>query len=232
MSPDFRRIALLPFPNRVMDVIVTVSRGKERDHMPAFTIDADNNVTAFENELEATASSNVPIDIFSSEKEMAKLASVWPEERLVSLWNSLPGVQPTTRFKSRKVAISRIWKRISGLGGSKTSAQKATTAARKPHSATSKVKSGKKASVARRAPKAPTKPSKTNREVRDGSKTAKILDLLKRPDGVTLKELMKASGWQPHSLRGFISGTLGKKMGLKVESAKRENGERVYSLQK
>ena len=60
---------------------------------------------------------------------------------------------------------------------------------------------------------------------RDGSKAAKILDLLKRPNGATLKELMKATGWQAHSVRGFISGTLGKKMGLKVASAKDEDGD-------
>ena len=70
------------------------------------------------------------------------------------------------------------------------------------------------------------------RSAREGSKTAKVLDLLKRPDGATLKEIMKATGWQPHSVRGFISGTLGKKMGLVVVSAKGEDGERVYSLPK
>ena len=41
---------------------------------------------------------------------------------------------------------------------------------------------------------------------------------------------MKATGWQAHSVRGFISGTLGKKMGLKVASAKAEDGERSYSI--
>jgi hypothetical protein len=41
---------------------------------------------------------------------------------------------------------------------------------------------------------------------------------------------MKATGWQAHSVRGFISGTLGKKMGRTVESTKLENGERAYSL--
>jgi hypothetical protein len=45
-----------------------------------------------------------------------------------------------------------------------------------------------------------------------------------------MKELMKATGWQPHSVRGFISGTVGKKMGLTVESTKGENGERKYSI--
>jgi len=45
-----------------------------------------------------------------------------------------------------------------------------------------------------------------------------------------MKELMKATGWQPHSVRGFISGTVGKKMGLSVESTKGEDGERTYSI--
>ena len=85
-----------------------------------------------------------------------------------------------------------------------------------------------------KAPKA-TKVAKGEQKpgaAREGSKTAKVLDLLRRPDGATLKEIMKATGWQPHSVRGFISGALGKKMGLTVESTKREDGERVYTLPK
>jgi hypothetical protein len=65
---------------------------------------------------------------------------------------------------------------------------------------------------------------------RPGSKTAKILDLLKRPAGATLKDLMKATGWQPHSVRGFLSGTLGKKMGIPVESTKRDDEQRIYRI--
>jgi hypothetical protein len=47
-----------------------------------------------------------------------------------------------------------------------------------------------------------------------------------------LMRLRISQGWQPHSVRGFLSGTLGKKIGLKVESTKSEDGERVYSLAK
>ena len=65
---------------------------------------------------------------------------------------------------------------------------------------------------------------------RPGSKTAKVLHLLKRSGGATLKQIMKATGWQPHSVRGFISGTLGKKMGLTVASTKGEDRERNYSV--
>jgi hypothetical protein len=87
-------------------------------------------------------------------------------------------------------------------------------------------KSGKKASPAKKAPKSANKASGT----RDGSKAAKVLDLLKRPGGVTAKELIKATGWQPHSVRGFLSGTVGKKLGLAVTSTKGEDGERTYSV--
>jgi hypothetical protein len=49
-----------------------------------------------------------------------------------------------------------------------------------------------------------------------------------RPGGATVKELIKATGWEPHSILGFLSGTIGKKMGLNVTSAKGEDGERLY----
>jgi hypothetical protein len=66
--------------------------------------------------------------------------------------------------------------------------------------------------------------------VRPGTKAAKILSLLRRPGGASLTELRKATGWQAHSVRGFLSGTLKKKMGLRIHSNKRENGDRVYRV--
>jgi len=104
--------------------------------------------------------------------------------------------------------------------------KKASRAPRGAHVAPKKGKAGKKASPAKKAPKAAKKAA----GARDGSKTGRILDLLKRPGGVTSKELMKATGWQPHSVRGFLSGTIGKKMGLTVVSSKGEDGERSYSV--
>jgi hypothetical protein len=81
---------------------------------------------------------------------------------------------------------------------------------------------------AKKTPKAPrTMDAGT---LRPESKAAKVLELICRAKGASLTELMKATGWQSHSVRGFISGTLGKKMGHKVASAKREDGERVYSM--
>jgi hypothetical protein len=109
--------------------------------------------------------------------------------------------------------------------------RKATGGARRAHVAPSKAKSAKKARPTKKGAKGP-RAAKAAKSAgpRDGSKTAKVLDLLKRAGGVTLKELMKATGWQPHSVRGFLSGAVGKKMGLKVISTKGEDGERSYSV--
>src|SRR5712691_6046999 len=63
------------------------------------------------------------------------------------------------------------------------------------------------------------------------SKGAKILELIGRPKGATLAEIMKVTDWQKHSIRGFLS-TAAKKHGLKIESAKSEAGDRVYQIKK
>src|SRR5438552_10401731 len=103
--------------------------------------------------------------------------------------------------------------------------QKAHVGARKPRITAPKGKSRKKPTPANKAGKSRSKATCA----RQGSKTAKVLDLLKRSGGATLKEIMKATGWQAHSVRGFLSGTLGKKMKLTVTSTKAEHGERSYS---
>ena len=64
---------------------------------------------------------------------------------------------------------------------------------------------------------------------RASTKAAQILTLLKQPSGATLKSIMAATGWQAHSVRGFISGHLVKKLGLRVKSFRRD-GERVYAI--
>jgi len=50
------------------------------------------------------------------------------------------------------------------------------------------------------------------------------------PGGASLQQLQKATGWQAHSVRGFLSGTLKKKMGLRVDSAKLQDGRRTYRV--
>jgi Protein of unknown function (DUF3489) len=64
---------------------------------------------------------------------------------------------------------------------------------------------------------------------RAGTKSNQILALLVQPSGATLKSIMSVTAWQAHSVRGFISGHLVKKMGLQVKSFRRD-GERVYAI--
>jgi hypothetical protein len=112
-----------------------------------------------------------------------------------------------------------------------------TTSKKKTRNATA---TGTKARVAKqRAKAAPLKAEPATKAVgakkrgaapRGGSKTDKILDLLKRSGGVSLTELVKVTGWRPNSVRGFLSGSIRKKMGTPVESFKSAEGDRSYRL--
>ena len=85
------------------------------------------------------------------------------------------------------------------------------------------AKAGKKAVKPAQAKEASTP--------RAESKGAKILELIGRSKGASLAEIMKATSWQAHSVRGFLS-TAAKKHGLKIESTKTEAGDRVYLIRK
>lgn len=64
------------------------------------------------------------------------------------------------------------------------------------------------------------------------TKAAEIIKLLSRANGASLDELMKVSDWQQHSLRGFLSGTVKKKLGHKLFSQKDKNGVRRYRIER
>ena len=66
--------------------------------------------------------------------------------------------------------------------------------------------------------------------VRSGTKLAALVIALRRPQGATSLQLMLATGWQPHTVRGAISGMLRKKLGLNVVLAHNDSGERVYKV--
>jgi len=108
-----------------MNVIVTVSRGKEATYMKTFTIDNDNNISVFASKKEAAAASATPFDPFTSAGELAELAAEWPMSRLIEVWNSIPGVTAVTKFTNKKIATERIWKAIENLGANapKTAAE-------------------------------------------------------------------------------------------------------------
>ncbi len=90
------------------------------------------------------------------------------------------------------------------------------------------AKPKKQAQAGKKANPAPAKETSTPRAE---SKGAKILELIGRPKGATLAEIVKATDWQKHSIRGFLS-TAAKKHGLKIESTKTEAGDRVYQIKK
>jgi hypothetical protein len=65
---------------------------------------------------------------------------------------------------------------------------------------------------------------------RAGTKSAKMIRLLTRPNGATTRELMTATAWRAHSVRGFLSGTVRKKMGSKFTFVTRKTGKVAYKL--
>jgi len=181
--------------------------------MTTFAIDADNIITAY------LAGEVIPEDHarFSTEKELARLAANWPAERLVEIWNGFAGVppfgdlKPVKKFTDRRTAVARIWKAVQALTLTATP-QAAKGAPKKAQASEEEASTGG------------AKPA------REGSKKAIVLELLRRPEGATLADIMSATGWQAHSVRGFISGALGKKMGLTVDSFKTPEGARAYRI--
>jgi len=73
-------------------------------------------------------------------------------------------------------------------------------------------------------------PEQAKPKPRTGTKQAMLIKMLEAPDGATIAEITKATNWQPHTVRGAISGALKKRLGLKVTSDKVEGRGRVYKL--
>jgi len=192
-----------------------------------FAVDADNAVTAF------PAAEQIPEgqEQFATEKELAKLAANWPTDRLVQIWNGFAGVagpfadlKPVKKFTDRKTAVKRIWTAIQKLDGG--APEETTTAQETAPTAPKGAKGAPKKAKATKAAK-----TKAGASVpREFSKKAIVIELLRRKDGASLPEIAKATDWQNHSIRGFISGAITKKMGLKVESTKDDAGVRRYRI--
>lgn len=66
--------------------------------------------------------------------------------------------------------------------------------------------------------------------IRPGTKLAALVMALRRPQGATSLQLMLVTGWQPHTVRGAISGMVRKKLGMTVVLAHNDSGERVYRV--
>ena len=190
--------------------------------MATFTIDSDNNIAAH-----AAVPANLEnAQAFASEKELGKLAAEWPGSRLAEVWNSFAGVAPFTelkpvkKFTSRNAGVARIWaavQRLSPDGGEPAR----DVAPAKGRSKKSPTKTSRRASARKGAKGAEDR----------SNKKADVIAMMKRGKGVTLAEIMEATGWQTHTVRGFVS-ILGSKGGEKVESSKNAAGERTYRIEK
>jgi hypothetical protein len=107
-----------------------------------------------------------------------------------------------------------------------------TTATKRAKSSTSTKREKPKAS--RKPSSAPTAPAKADPvddlPIAPTTKHNRILTLLSRREGATIPEMMEASGWQQHSVRGFLAGTVKKKLGLTLSSSKAAGEPRRYRI--
>jgi hypothetical protein len=196
--------------------------------MNTFTIDANHNITAFASLEEARAAKIQNAEYFGSSQELAKLVTSWPRNRPVEIWNSFAGVAPFTslkpvkKFTNRKAAVERIWEAVQVL--------LANVGKPAAHVAPAKRKRNKDAPKSKRRHTAPVAAKGTTKMTREGSKKSDVIDLMRRSQGATLSEIMELTGWQAHTVRGFVSGTLIKKLGLNVESFRSNEKERTYRV--
>lgn len=103
-----------------------------------------------------------------------------------------------------------------------TSKSKRKTAPLSRQVKATKSRSSKRPNSARAAPSALDK-------MRTGTKNAQVIAMLRDPTGTTIAAIMAATGWQPHSVRGFLAGVVRKKLGLNLVSDPGDGG-RVYRI--
>jgi hypothetical protein len=131
----------------------------------------------------------------------------------------------TTEHASRRGATSK---------SSRASSAGASTKSKGPKAPTKHAAQTKRASGLKSKPKTPSKAKRGQDQskpaVRKETKQALLIEMLHRPNGATIAELVKAIGWQAHSIRGVMSGALKKKLGLGIESRKVQGRGRIYRI--
>jgi hypothetical protein len=214
--------------NRRIDLAFGASRAMNGVAMNTFTIDANSNITAFASLDDARTATIHNAEYFGSSQELAKLLASWPRTRAVEIWNSFAGISPFTdltpvkKFTNRKVAAERIWEAIQVLS---TNIAKLAT-----HVAPAKGKRNKNAKQGKRRHTVRAAAKNTVKSAGEGSKKCDVIDLMRRSQGATLAEIMELTGWRAHTVRGFVSGTLIKKLSLNVESFRSNENERTYRV--
>ena len=192
--------------------------------MNTFTIDADNNITAYTSAEQASPGEAAGLVHFDSQAALAKVSTEWPLSRFVEIWNGIPGQTPVKKFQDRKKAVARVWAAIQPLAGNGPPTQ---AAAQKPEPQAKTSKPAKKGKAAKEAPRKATGDKASDRS----NKKAEVIAMMKGGKGATLAEIMEATGWQKHTVRGFVS-ILGSKGGHSIESSKNAAGERTYKIAK
>ena len=176
---------------------------------------------------------------FDSRDELAKISTEWPLSRFVEVWNSIPGNTKVHKFQDRKKAVARVWKAIQPLAANSEADQpEAHPTAKKAERVGRSAKSDKP-SKSQKLGKNAKGAAKNVREAKIAdppssertNKKAEVIAMMKRAKGVTLVEVMESTGWQKHTVRGFVS-ILGSKGGHTIESSKNAAGERTYRITK
>ena len=206
----------------MIHVVCPAGPGRKRAAtMNAFTIDAENNITVHATKK---AARETGAGVFDTAESLAELIGT-DNRRLVGIWNSLTGVIPVKKFTSRSVAVRRIFAELQKLmpslptpGDPANDATEATPAPA-PARFARQAPAKKTAESAAKRVKAP-KPAGSG--PRATSKTARLIEMLRRPQGATLEEVMARFGWQVHTTRALMSagGALTKKHGITVISEK------------
>ena len=162
-----------------------------------FLLRAEDSIIAFRSAPDAKRVMTCGDHLFDSLDQLDQLTTTWPSSRLVRLWNRLPGVTAIKKFTDRATALKRIWNAIQFLEPVQ------------PEQAD------------------PPVPAAVTGKAKPGTKKAILLSLLHRPEGASVREIMAALDWQPHSVRGCLSSL--SRQGTGIHSFRRPDGNRAYS---
>jgi hypothetical protein len=213
-------------------------------HMPTYSIDTENNLAVHPDKDAAIKEAGAAGAAFATEEQLSEATALWPASRLVDVWNGFAGAPPfadlreVRKFTDRKTAVARIWAAAQRLGKALEQEQHIVP----PAPVAKAAKATAPAATAPTAPaQVPLKPKATKDATstddapapkqREGTRKATVIALLERAGGATLGEIMAATAWQKHSVRGFIS-TLGSKHGYTIVSTRREADKaRAYTIE-
>ena len=219
--------------------------------MPTFAIDRDNSIRLLGPD-EKPFITETPLSTLD-ELVGVSVTHNWSKQEVTDVWNKFAttrGLKTQKCFKNRLFGLKRIWDGIQPSNVvetfekgrriaqeyqdtpavAKTQAEvsentpmKTKTKKPRPPKAAKPAKEPRKT-----AAKAEKKPATKPREPRANTKRQEVIRLISRAAGATQAELMEKMGWQPHTVRGFMS-TLGSKFGIKVTSTKSETKGLIYT---